>query len=107
MYYELRRGFVNGNIGNLNNQTLKLELASIQYDISAERTVKVVGKDVIKRTLGKSPDLADALCYANWAKTTMIFQIIGYPFVEGVEFQRGVIYFLQNHTPSSFMEQGF
>ena len=68
MYYELRREFVNGNIGNLNNQTLKLELASIQYDRSAERTVKVVGKDMIKRTLGKSPDLADALCYANWAK---------------------------------------
>ena len=84
MYYELRREFVNGNIGNLNNQTLKLELASIQYDISAERTVKVVGKDVIKRTLGKSPDLADALCYANWAKNNYDISDYWLPICGGV-----------------------
>lgn len=69
MYHELRRDLMEGNIGNLNDQSLRLELASIQYEISAERTVRVVGKDVIRKVLGKSPDLADALCYANWVKT--------------------------------------
>lgn len=68
-YYELRRDLMAGNIGNLTDQTLRLELASIQYEISSERTVRVVGKDAIKKVLGRSPDLADALCYANWFKT--------------------------------------
>ncbi len=69
MYYELRRDIINGKLGNITDQTLKLELSAIQYEISAERTVRVLGKDAIKKVLGKSPDLADALCYANWVRT--------------------------------------
>ncbi len=69
MYYELRRDLMAGNLGNLTDQGLRLELSAIQYEISSERTVKVVGKDVIKKFLGKSPDMADALCYANWVRT--------------------------------------
>jgi len=68
MYYELRKDIVKGNLGNLKDAALRLELGVIQYEISAERTVKVVGKDTIKKLLGRSPDLADALCYANWVK---------------------------------------
>jgi hypothetical protein len=69
MYYELRRDIINNKIGNITDPTLKLELSAIQYEISAEKTVKVLGKDAIKKVLGKSPDLADALCYANWVRT--------------------------------------
>jgi len=69
MYYELRKDIVEGNLGNITDPTLKLELSSIQYEISSEKTVKILGKDAIKKVLGKSPDLADALCYANWVKT--------------------------------------
>lgn len=69
MYYELRKDIIAGFLGNIKNQSLKLELASIQYEISAERTVRIMGKDVIKKMLGRSPDIADALCYANWVKT--------------------------------------
>ncbi len=53
MYYELRREFVNGNIGN-------------------------------QRTLGKSPDLADALCYANWAKNNYDISDYWLPICGGV-----------------------
>lgn len=69
MYFTLRQEMMKGQLGNVTDQTLKLELGAIQYEISAERTVKVVGKDIIKKVLGKSPDIADALCYANWVKT--------------------------------------
>ncbi len=69
MYYTLRNEMMKGQLGKLTDQALKLELGAIQYEISAERTVKVVGKDVIKKVLGRSPDIADALCYANWVRT--------------------------------------
>lgn len=69
MYYELRRDLINGDIGNLNNETLKLELQSIKYEIYSDKTVKIIGKEAIKKILGRSPDFADALVYANWVKT--------------------------------------
>lgn len=69
MYYELRRDFINGEIGNLNNETLKLELQAVKYEIYSDKTVKIIGKEAIKKLLGRSPDFADALVYANWVKT--------------------------------------
>lgn len=69
MYYKLRKDLINTEIGNLNNENLCLELQSIKYEIYADRTVKVVSKEAIKKLLGKSPDFADALVYANWVKT--------------------------------------
>lgn len=69
MYYELRRDFINGEIGNLNNETLKLELQAVKYEIYSDKTVKIIGKEAIKKILGRSPDFADALVYANWVKT--------------------------------------
>lgn len=68
MYYELRNDIIHGKIGNLIDEGLKLELSSIQYEVSNEKTIRVSSKDIIKKTLGLSPDLADALCYANWVK---------------------------------------
>lgn len=69
IYYELRKDLINGEIGNLNDEALRLELQAIKYEIYADKKVKVVGKEVIKKTLGKSPDFADSLAYANWVKT--------------------------------------
>ena len=69
MYYELRKSLIAGEIGNLTNESLKLELQAIKYEIYADKTLKVVSKDVIKKLLGRSPDMADALAYANWVKT--------------------------------------
>jgi len=68
MYYELRKDILENAVGNLKDQTLRLELQAIKYEISADRTVKVVSKDAIKKILGKSPDYADSLVYANWVK---------------------------------------
>ena len=69
MYYELRRDMMNGQIGNLTDETLKLELQSIQYEIYSDKKVKVISKEAIKKLLGRSPDYADSLVYANWVKT--------------------------------------
>lgn len=68
MYYQLRQDILNGELGNLTDQSLKHELSLIQYEISAEKSVKIIPKDSIKKLNGKSPDLADALCYANWVR---------------------------------------
>ena len=57
---------INGQIGNLTDEALKLEL---QYEIYSDKKVKVVSKEAIKKLLGRSPDYADSLAYANWVKT--------------------------------------
>lgn len=69
MYYELRKDLINGKLGNINNEALKLELQAIKYEVYADRTVKVASKESIKKLLGRSPDFADSLVYANWVKT--------------------------------------
>lgn len=68
LYYELRKDLIAGNLGHLNNNILKQELSAIRYEIASDKTVRVLGKDVIKKILGKSPDYADSLVYANWVK---------------------------------------
>ncbi|MDH0660455.1 phage terminase large subunit [Empedobacter sp. GD03865] len=68
MYYELRKDIIEGKIGNLTDDKLIIELQAIKYEIYSDKTVKVAGKDVIKKILGKSPDYADSLIYANWVK---------------------------------------
>lgn len=69
MYYELRNDLINGEIGNLTDEGLKLELQALKYEVYSDKTVKVASKDAIKKLLGRSPDIADSLVYANWVKT--------------------------------------
>lgn len=66
MYYQLRLDILARNIGNLTSTELVTELGHIKYEISGDRTVKVMSKEAIRKTLRRSPDFADALCYANW-----------------------------------------
>ncbi len=68
IYWQLRNDFINGNIGNLSNEGLKLELQAIKYEIYSDTSLKVISKEAIKKLLGKSPDLADSLAYANWVR---------------------------------------
>ncbi|WP_194306303.1 phage terminase large subunit [Chryseobacterium antibioticum] len=68
IYWQLREDFINGNIGNLSNEVLKLELQAVKYEIYSDKSLKVISKEAIKKLLGKSPDLADSLAYANWVR---------------------------------------
>lgn len=83
MYYQLRQNIMDANIGKLSHKTLTRELGQIKYEISTEKTVKVMGKDIIKKTLGTSPDFADALCYANWVREEREFYPYYLPFSAG------------------------
>ncbi len=69
MYYELRKDILAKQLGSISDPSLVSELSAIQYEISTEKTVKIATKEMIKKVYGKSPDIADALCYANWVKT--------------------------------------
>ncbi len=69
MYWELKRDIDAGNIGNITHPTLKHELSIIRYEIMSDKTVKILSKEALKKLLGKSPDFADSLAYANWVKT--------------------------------------
>jgi len=69
MYWELKRDIDKGNIGGIIHPTLKHELSIIRYEIMADKTVKILSKEALKKLLGKSPDFADSLVYANWVKT--------------------------------------
>lgn len=83
MFYQLRKDILEGNLGNIQDQTLRHELSLIQYEIATEKTVKILGKDAIKKLNGKSPDLADALCYANWVRTYRGEYTGALPFIGG------------------------
>jgi hypothetical protein len=69
MYWELKRDIDAGCIGQIIHPTLKHELSIIRYEIMADKTVKILSKEALKKLLGKSPDFADSLVYANWIKT--------------------------------------
>lgn len=68
MYYFLRNEIMAGNIGGIENDSLIQELTAIKYEISSDRKLRINSKEAIKKILGKSPDISDALCYANWVK---------------------------------------
>jgi hypothetical protein len=83
MYWKLRRELLAGEIGGLTDETLKHELSLIQYEIQSEKTVKIVPKEIIKKLNGKSPDFADALCYANWVRYSRGWTMGGLPMSGG------------------------
>lgn len=68
MYWELKRDIEAGTIGGITHSGLVHELSFIRYEIVADRTVKILSKEELKKTLGRSPDFADSLVYANWVK---------------------------------------
>lgn len=49
-------------------EPLEEELASIRYDFAADKVMKVLSKTDIKKRIGRSPDFADALAYANYMR---------------------------------------
>lgn len=66
IYFELRKSLISGELGNVKDEALKVELSAIKYEICGDRTMRIVSKEAIKKILGHSPDLADALAYANF-----------------------------------------
>ena len=68
MYYQLMRDIKGKELGGIIDDILVQELKSIQYEIITDKTVKIVSKEIIKKTNGSSPDISDALCYANWVR---------------------------------------
>lgn len=67
-FWWLRECFVNREIGNITEEILKSDIASIWYYVDNDRTIKIESKDDCKKRIGRSPDYADALCYAWWAR---------------------------------------
>jgi len=67
-YWQLKLAFKEHKIGNVTNTKLLSDLAAIKYTIEAEKQIKIESKDEIKKRLGRSPDHADALAYAWWAR---------------------------------------
>lgn len=83
MYWKLRREMLAGEIGGLTDETLKHELSLIQYEIQSDKTVKIIPKEIIKKLNGKSPDFADALCYANYVRIDRGWNYGGFPISAG------------------------
>lgn len=64
MYWNLREMIRTKRLRIVNNTQLINELISIKYKISQDRMIQIESKDEIKKRIGKSPDMADAFCYA-------------------------------------------
>lgn len=64
LYWNMRELIRTKQLALYNNQALYSELTAIKYKISQDRMIQIESKDEIKKRLGKSPDLADSLCYA-------------------------------------------
>lgn len=85
IYWELRRSLIAGELGNLTDEAIKLELQALKYEIHGDKTLRITGKDAIKKILGRSPDLADALSYANWVlKKSQSYSAVWFPIKGGI-----------------------
>lgn len=67
-YWSLSEAIKKHEIGNLTHETLKADLAATWYFISGDKKIKIESKDDLIKRIGRSPDFADGLCYANWAR---------------------------------------
>jgi hypothetical protein len=67
-YWYLKLAFQDHAIGGIEGDRLLSDLASIRYTVEADKQIKIESKDEIKKRIGRSPDYADALCYAWWAR---------------------------------------
>jgi phage terminase large subunit len=83
MYLELAKDMREGNLGGVTDQKLIYELSSVRYEIMAEKTIRVLPKEVLKKLIGNSPDFADSLAIANWCKTYRGGSIGGLPLISG------------------------
>jgi phage terminase large subunit len=91
MFLALRDDMANQVVGGFNRleptlrHKLREELKSIKYFIESDRKIRVVGKDEIKKEIGRSPNLVDALAYSNWARRRTISEsFIALPFIGGI-----------------------
>ena len=72
MYWQLREDLQHGRIHiyiqnpQLRNRLFR-ELTAIRYEVT-NRAIVVESKEKIKKRLGKSPNLADAVVYWNWVR---------------------------------------
>jgi len=67
-YWYLKLAFEAHEIGLITDDKVLSDLSSIHYTIEGDKQIKIESKDEIKKRVGRSPDYADALCYAVWAR---------------------------------------
>ena len=72
-YWTLKEKMKDGKIGGITHQTLKSELASI-WVYTDEKEIGFDSKEKYRTRNGKSPDFADAMMYATWARWKHEFQ---------------------------------
>jgi len=68
-YWYLKIAFDEHKIGNMKfSDKLQADLSTIRYSIEGDKQIKIESKQELKKRIGRSPDLADALSYVYWAK---------------------------------------
>ena len=67
-HWQLRKDIEQGRLGNIQDSTLIADLKSLRYDIVGDKQILIWDKQKLKKELGRSPDCADALGYANFAR---------------------------------------
>ena len=68
MYWALREEMRSGEIGGIQGEALKEELAAQRYKIKGDKEIELISKDIISKDLGRSPDEADGVVYWNWMR---------------------------------------
>jgi len=71
-YWNLRDRLQEGTLTLPDDPMLREELLSIQWELNSAGKIKIVAKDKIKKTLGRSPDRADAVAMAVYEPTERI-----------------------------------
>ena len=79
-YLLLKTAIQNKQIGGIVDNELIEELTAIRYKIE-DKVISIMPKDAIKTILGRSPDKADALAYANLVATVGLVMGGGVPFL--------------------------
>lgn len=75
MYWKLREGLENGTIELVDDARLIKELTAIRYFVK-DKYIQIESKPEIKKRLGSSPDMADAVTIALFEPKRVIFSFV-------------------------------
>jgi hypothetical protein len=68
IFWNLRLDFESQSIALQKSDNLLAELPTLMYEVTSRGRLKIVGKDQMKKLGLKSPDYADALAIAHYAR---------------------------------------
>lgn len=79
MFWQLREGLEKGRVHLPDDDELVADLTALRYGFTQDGKVQLDGKDEVRKRLGRSPDRADSLALAAYARPRPSFHWVELP----------------------------